>query len=381
MTRPPILLFFVTEDWYFCAHWLHFAVAAREAGYQVMVLTRVRDQARPIRDAGLVLLPIELSRHGLNPLRDLGLLLRLVRLYRLLRPELVHQVAMKPILYGSLAARLAGVQGMVNLAAGLGRVFTDRGPAARLLRPLLRAGFRLVARTCPARFVFQNPDDARRLFPGADRNPALRVIRGVGVDTHRFTPRPEPPGPPLVVLAARLLWAKGVADFVAAAAALRARGSDARFALVGEPDRDHPDAVPRERLEAWQRDGPVEWWGARRDMPEVYAACSLFCLPSRYGEGLPTVLLEAAACARPLVASDAPGCREIVQHGDNGLLVPVGDTAALTAALGGLLADPDRRRAMGQRGRALVEAQFSRARITDQMLALYRELAPPAERR
>jgi glycosyltransferase involved in cell wall biosynthesis len=167
-----------------------------------------------------------------------------------------------------------------------------------------------------------------------------------------------------------------VGDFVDAAGALRNRGVAARFALVGEPDRGNPGSVPLEQLRAWHNRGLVEWWGQRDDMPAVYAACAVFCLPTRYGEGLPTVLLEAAACGRPLVATDAPGCREAVRHGDNGLLVPVGDTPALVEALARLLADPQLRRAMGRRGRERVEAEFSRARVERETVDLYRELVP-----
>jgi len=380
VTDPrPKLLFFVTEDWYFCAHWLHFAVAAKEAGYRVTVLTRVREQGQPILDAGLELIPIELNRHGLNPLQDFALIRRLIAVYRQQRPDLVHQVAMKPILYGSLAARLAGVRGMVNLAAGLGVVFAAPGRGARLLRPLLKAGFHLIARTCPSRFVFQNPDDARRMFADADTNPRVRVIRGVGVDPDRFTPAPEPEGPPVVALAARLIWDKGIRELVTAAGIIRERGIPARFALVGEPDHNNPGSVPREQLEAWDRDGLVEWWGHRDDMPVVYAASSIFCLPTKYGEGLPTVLLEAAACGRALVATDAPGCREVVRHAENGLLVPIGEAEALAEALAQLLTDASRRREMGRRGRRLVEQEFSRARVEGETVALYRELValPP----
>jgi glycosyltransferase involved in cell wall biosynthesis len=379
LNPAPTLLFFVTEDWYFCAHWLHFAVAAKRAGYRVTVLTRVHEHRRSILDAGLELIPIELSRHGLNPVQDLTLVRRLLRVYRELRPDLVHQVAMKPILYGSLAARLSGARGIVNLAAGLGVVFAGRGPAAHLLRPLLRAGFHLIARTCPSRFVFQNPDDARRLFARGEHDPRVKIIRGVGVDPDLFTPSPEPDGTPLVVLPARLIWDKGIREFVEAAGRVRAGGVNARFALVGEPDPSHPGSVPRAQLEAWQQDGRVEWWGHCSDMPTVYARCNICCLPTKYGEGLPTVLLEAAACGRALVATDAPGCREVVHHGDNGLLVPVGDAQALAESLARLLGDASLRHAMGRRGRQRVEAHFTRAKVEQETVTLYRELVPPAE--
>jgi glycosyltransferase involved in cell wall biosynthesis len=374
LQHKPNLVFFVTEDWYFCGHWMNFAIAARNAGYEVSVITRTRKHGERIRSAGLDLIPIELSRQGVNPLQEWRLLRQLISIYRRLRPALVHHVAMKPIVYGTLAARVSRADGVVNAVAGLGYVFSTDSLKARLLRPLIRSLFTLLALIAPCRFVFQNPDDARRMFTAADRNGRVSLIKGVGVDLQRFRPAPFPQGIPVVILAARLIWEKGLGEFTQAARILLRKGIRTRLVIVGEPDDGNPGAVPRGQLAKWTDEGIVEWWGHRDDMPEVYASCHIFCLPTHYGEGLPTALLEAAACGRPLVATDAPGCREIVMDGENGLLVPLRDPNALAQALEVLINDPELRQRMGRRGREIVSAEFSQEKVVASTLKVYAEL-------
>jgi glycosyltransferase involved in cell wall biosynthesis len=229
------------------------------------------------------------------------------------------------------------------------------------------------------RVVVQNPDDARLLVAEGIVPPAaVTLIRGSGVDTGAFAPAPEPDGTPLVVLPARMLRQKGVEDFVAAARLLRSRGVRMRAALVGEPDSENPSSVPLTQLRAWHAEGAVEWWGWRGDMAEVLRQSHVVCLPSTYGEGIPKCLLEAAACARPIVATDIPGCREAVHHGENGLLVPPHDPLALAAALARLIDSPEQRRAMGERGRRRALEEFSDARVAEETLAVYDALAGAA---
>lgn len=365
----PKLLFFVTEDWYFCSHRLVLAVAAREAGFDVTVVTRVREHGEIIRRAGLGLIPFEISRRGMNPLREWRALAHLFTIYRREKPDLIHHVAIKPVLYGTLAARLAGVPHIINAMAGMGWLFTSAKLTARLVKPLVRLTFRILLRQSSV--IVQNPDDAALVAGMGLRD--VHLIRGAGVDTQVFHPEPEPDGPLLLVLPARLLWDKGVGEFVEAARQLKAWGIVARFALVGAPDSENPAAVPETQLTAWQDEGVVEWWGQRTDMPQIFAQAHIVCLPSFYGEGIPKSLLEAAACGRPIVTTDAPGCREIVQDGDNGLLVPLRDVPALTEALARLIAAPDMRRRMGERGRALALGGFSQERVIAETLAVYRE--------
>ncbi len=372
----PKLLFLVTEDWYFCSHRLPLARAARAAGYEVVVATRVGRHADAITGEGFKLVPLNLRRSSQNPLRELAAILEITGVYRRERPDLVHHVALKPVLYGSIAARLARVPAVVNALAGLGFVFASASLKARLLRPWVVGALRLLIDAEGSRLIVQNPDDRRMLVEGGiSAAGRVRLIRGSGVDLRRYLPSAEPEGTPLVMLPARLLWDKGVGEFVAAARLLKAQGAVARFALVGDGDAENPAAIADEEIEAWREGGVVEWWGRREDMPEVLGLAHIVCLPS-YREGLPKVLLEAAACARPLVATDVPGCREIVIDGRTGLLVPPRDAPALAAAIGRLLAAPQLRAEMGRRGRELVAAEFSEESVVAQTLAVYRELAP-----
>jgi glycosyltransferase involved in cell wall biosynthesis len=372
---PAKILFFVTEDWYFCSHRLPLAVAAREAGYEVTVLTRVRQHGGIIKSHGLELIPIELSRHGLNPLVDLPLVARLVRVYRQERPLLVHHVAMKPILYGSLAALMAGVPAVVNAFPGLGYLYASADPRARFARTLLESALRRLLKRTNTRTILQNPDDLQRLVKNSVLEPARTVlIRGSGVDLSKYAPQSERDGAALVLLASRMLWDKGVGEFATAAKELRDGGIVARFALVGGTDRGNPRAVSEAQLDAWNESGPVEWWGRQEDMPAVFAGSHIVCLPTYYGEGVPKVLIEAAACGRPIVATDIGGCREIVKHGENGLLVPPRDPVALAEALGILIRDPALRARMGHRGRQIAERDFSVEKVVRETLAVYRGL-------
>jgi glycosyltransferase involved in cell wall biosynthesis len=336
------------------------------------VATRVRDHGERIRSAGLELIPLRLSRRSTNPLRELRAVHEIAGIYRRLRPDIVHHVALKPVLYGSLAAAWAGTPHVVNALAGLGYVFSSNDRRARLLRPLVEAGYRLLLDRSNSRLIVQNPDD-RALLTGDGVVDARRIalIPGSGVDLARFTPSPQPDGAPLVVLPARMLRDKGVVEFVEAARRLKREGVAARFALVGDRDPENPASISEQQLRAWRDEGAVEWWGFKADMASVYRQASLVCLPS-YREGLPIVLAEAAACERAIVTCDVPGCREAVRHGDNGLLVPAREVAPLAAALRTLIADPARRAAMGRRGRERAAAEFSLARVIADTLAVYR---------
>jgi glycosyltransferase involved in cell wall biosynthesis len=373
MSRPR-LLYLVTEDWYFCSHRLPLAAAAREAGFDVSVATRVRDHADEIRRAGVEPIPIGLSRRSVNPCRELRSLAEIVRTYRAVKPDIVHHVALKPVIYGSVAARLAAVPSVVNALAGLGYVFSSRDRRARLVRPAVETLFRALLDRPASRLIVQNHDDLRFLVGEAvvDAGRAT-LIRGSGVDTSRYVPAPEPDSTPLVVLPARMLRDKGVVEFVGAAERLKADGAAARFALVGDPDPDNPASISEETLQRWSSSRAVEWWGWRDDMVTVFQQCHVVCLPS-YREGLPKALIDAAACGRAIVTCDVPGCREVVRDGENGLLVPPRDSAALAAALRRLLEDPKLRRAMGERSRARAVAEFSVERVIEQTLGLYREL-------
>lgn len=375
MNEPPKILYLVTEDWYFCSHRLPHAIAARQAGYAVTVVTRVRHHGEQISAAGLGLIPLDWSRREANPLRMLRDLWRIYRILRTERPDLLHNVALKPVLYGSLAAGLAGITPVVNALAGLGSLYTSGRVGIRSLRTLLRPLLRKLLSRSGSRVIVQNPDDLATLVDLAIIPVHQAVlIRGAGVDTDSLQPIPEPVTPPVVVLAARMLWSKGVGEFVEAARLLRQQGCMARFVLVGDIDPDNGDSIDHARLMTWHSSGVIEWWGYRDDVPEIFSNSHIVCLPSCYGEGIPRVLLEAAALARPIITTDWPGCREVVRHDWNGLLIPPRNAPALAAAIQGLLKEPERRRRMGRNGRQRAIEAFTLTRVAQEILAVYRAL-------
>ena len=380
MTRPgdctrPHLLFLVPEDSYFWSHRLDLARTASDAGFEVSVAAGVREHAERIEGEGFGLHPLTFHRGKANPFLEARSLWRISRLYRKVRPDLVHHVGLRPILHGTLAAWQAGVPAIVNAFAGLGYAFTGKGAYAAAARGALRllpAGALAPSR---CRAIFQNPEDAEELAQrGIVPRGISRVVRGSGVDVDLFRPSPEREGEVQVLLPTRLLRSKGVGEFVEAASRLKARGVRARFVIVGRTDPDSPDSLTPATVEGWCREGTVEWQGHLDDMPSALRDSHVVVLPTYYGEGLPKCLLEGAAAGRALVATDIRGCREIVRHGQNGLLVPPRDAGALAEAIGHLVANPEARRQMGLRGRAIVEEEFSVRKISLETMGIYREL-------
>ncbi len=375
MSRPRRILFFIPEDWYLCSHRLPLVRGAVAAGLETTVVTRVRDHADPIRETGAELVPIRLRRgfHGLG--EEASGLRELIGVYRRVRPDLVHHVTPKSVIYGSLAARLAGVPGRVNALAGLGFVYTATGLRARLRRGIVSSTFRFMLRGRGSRLIVQNDDD-RAFF--RDRigvpDPSIAVIRGAGVDVDAFRPADaEPPGPLRVCLVARLLGDKGVRETVEAARRLRERRDDIRILLVGRNDPVNPASIGDDELAAWAAEGVVELTGHVDDVPALLRSCHAALLPS-YREGLPKSLLEAGACGLPMVATDVTGCREICRDDVNGLLVPPRDPEAIVRALETLADDPARRRRYGEAARRIVVEEFSDELVAERTVALYLDL-------
>jgi len=365
----------MSEDWYFLVHRRSLAIAAIEAGYEVALVTRVERHAEAIRALGVKLYPLtHYRRSNANPLSELAVLRELLAIYRDFRPDVAHHEALKPVVYGPIVARLARVPAILNVLVGLGYLFASKSRKAHLLRFALLPFMRMALTYGNSSVVVQNAGDRqtllnRRLVP-PDR---LLTIQGTGVDVKRFAPLPFPEGIPIVVLASRILWDKGVGEFVAASRILHQSRYQVRFVLVGEPDTHNPAAITRKTIEGWVAEGVIEWWGLREDMPEVLSSSTIVCLPS-YHEGLPKVLLEAAACGRPIVATDIPGCRAVARHGENALVVPVRDAPAVAMAIATLLDDGEMRTRFGIRGREIVLGELSDEIVCRQTLETYREL-------
>ena len=367
------LMIVVTEDWYFWSHRAGLAVAARDAGYEVMVATRVGEHGDGIRALGLGLVNVDFSRERFSPWANLRTMRVLRDVYRRWAPQLAHHVAIKPVVLGSVAAAWAGVPVVVNALAGLGTALTSDHAKVRLARPVLRSALGWAMRRSHSYTIAQNPENARFVESLGVSPERISLVRGAGVDIRRFRPEPEPDGPVRVTMVSRLLWGKGVREFVDAASLVRKTRADVTFTLVGAPDDGNLSSVPPEQVRSWAAEGIVECWGHRDDVAEILARSHIAVLPTYYGEGIPKSLLEAAACGRPIVATDVPGCREVVRHGENGLLVPSRDPRALAGAIMALVDDPARRAAMGAESRRRAETEFADERIHAETLLVYEQ--------
>ncbi|VAX21603.1 Lipid carrier : UDP-N-acetylgalactosaminyltransferase / Alpha-1,3-N-acetylgalactosamine transferase PglA; Putative glycosyltransferase [hydrothermal vent metagenome] len=369
------IIYFVTEDWYFWLHRMPIAKAALKEGYDVIVATAVAEHGEKIKSEGLRLAPLGLNRSGKNPLREFASLLEITRLYRKEKPDIAHHVALKPVIYGAVAAVLSKTPLTVNALAGLGHVFIAKGFKAALVRFFIKAALRFSLRRKSAITIFENPDDLNLLVKMGllDERQAV-LIKGTGVDTSLFAP-PEQELPsdeaPVVLLSSRMLMTKGIGDFVEAARILKKRQTNVRMVLAGSPDPHNPMSIPLSRLEEWDKEGAVEYWGFKEDMAELLKQVSIVVLPSFYGEGVPRSLMEAASAERPVVTYDVPGCREIIRHNVNGLLVPLRDIEALADAIAVLLEDGELRKKMGAEGRRIVEEEFSEEIVVEKTMNLY----------
>lgn len=372
------LLFLTGEDFSLLTHRINLALAAKAAGARVVVAARATGRDAEIRAAGLEFVALDLKRAGKNPLKDWGALRQLIRLYKTLKPDLVHHVAMKPVLYGSIAAWIAGVPGVVNAITGLGYLFISQSAYARGARAAVSLAFRFLLNRPNTVTILQNGDDLatfrRRIGVKQAR---MVLIRGAGVDITHFRPLPPPAGVPVAVCLCRLLWDKGVGELVEAARLLKSRNVPLTIRLVGPSDLN-PAAVPPDVLEAWRKEGVVEIHPPVRDAAEAYAPAHIAVLPS-YREGLPKALLEAAACGLPIISTDVPGCREICREDETGLLVPVKTVEPLADALETLARDPALRARLGAGARKAAETEFSDAVVIGATLNLYRALAPRRE--
>lgn len=375
------LVLFANTDWYLYNFRRSLALALRDAGHEVLLISPPGEYGEKLRELGLRWQPVPMDRRSLNPLREAALLWHLWRLFRRERPALVHGFTIKCAVYGALAARMAGVSARVSAVAGMGYVFTSDDLKARLLRLPVRLLMRLALGGRKARLILQNPDDVA-LFERAGLVVAshIRLIPGSGVDCTRFVPvrRQRNASASLrVVLPARLLWDKGLAEYVEAARLLKEQGRAIEFLLAGEPDPGNPAAVPEATVRGWVDEGAVRWLGHVDDMPGLFADVDVVVLPS-YREGLPKGLIEAAACALPLVTTDVPGCREVVRDGVDGLLVPVKDAGALAVAIACLHDDPLLATRLGDAARKRVLAEFDERIVIARTLAVYREVLPDA---
>lgn len=368
------LLFLVTEDWYFVSHRLELAQVALAQGFDVGVATRIVSCGEQIKAAGITLYPLNWQRQSSGMLDNTRVLWHIYKLYRKVRPDIVHHVAMKPVIFGGCVARFAGVKNVVSAIAGMGYLFMSQTLVVKMARVLLSRLLPWLLNQPGSRVIVQNSDDAQQLVKIGVDQVRIRLIPGAGVNVEKFLFFPEHVADALlVVLPARMLVSKGVNEFVAAAQIIQQLPEwqgKVRFALVGDTDSANPSAIKLEQLQYWHDMGVVEWWGHRADMAKVYGQANIVCLPS-YGEGMPKALLEAAACGRVLLTTDTPGCRDLVQDGVNGLLVEAKDPSALAKGLLVLMKDSALRKRMGECAYQSVLAHYQSKKIIAQTLDVY----------
>jgi glycosyltransferase involved in cell wall biosynthesis len=366
---------FANTDWYLAHYRLSLAQALYKRGDEVFFISPAGKYHATLEQAGFRWVEFPLDSKGVNPFVEIATVGRLMQLYRREQPDLIHNFTVKCVLYGSLAARLVGIKRIVNSITGLGYVFTEQGFGAKTMRLIVNTFYRIALPG--SRVIFQNPDD-RDIFLREDivKEADAVVIRGSGVDLTTFTASREPDGVPIVILPSRMLWHKGVKEFVDAARLLKEEGVEARFVLVGDSDPLNPASIPNDQLKVWDESGVIEWWGWRDDMQSIFSQTHIVCLPSYYREGVPRALVEALASGRPIVTTDAPGCREVVVDGENGLLVQPRDSIRLAKALRSLIEDPALRQKMGWRSREIAEKDFSVEMVIAKTLGVYQALSP-----
>lgn len=367
------LLYIVNVDWFFISHRLRIAQAARDAGYDVHIACSLTGREEELRAEGFTVHPLRMQRGTIDGSGQLRAARDMAAVIRAIRPEIVHLVTIKPVLIGGAVARILKVPKVVAAISGLGFVFIAKGAAAALRRQIISVMYRFALSKKNVRVIFQNEDD-RILISGLAgvRNEQVRMIRGSGVELERLRPQKLPEGPFCAVLAARLLIDKGVREFVEAARVLRGRRIEARFILAGDLDPHNPACIPAEEVSAWAQEGIVELVGHVSDIGNLFAQAHAAVLPS-YREGMPLVLLEAAACGRAVITTDVPGCREAIEPGVTGLLVPVGESAGLADAMERLARNRVECAEMGRRGRFLAERAFSIDEVVTRHLEIYAE--------
>ncbi len=376
MSHSKSVLFVVNKAAFFLSHRKLLAMHAKNNGYAIHVATPFDNDVQKIIENGFVYHSIYMSRSGVNPFQELHSFYSLYSLYRRLQPDLVHHITIKPVLYGTISARLARIPAVVNAIPGLGHVFTETGMKSFIRRQLVIFAYRQALRHRNMKVIFQNTDNYEQFLKKhlvTESNAML--IKGSGVDIKEYCPVAEPTdGLPLIILASRMLYDKGVEQFVEAARYINCDKMVARFALVGDSDPGNPNAVPTSQLSSWNEDGVIEWWGFCENMPEILRQTNIVCLPTYYGEGVPKILIEAAASGRPIVTTDIAGCREIVKDGLNGFLVREKDVTGLVESILNLINNPELRKKMSDNGRNLVIDKFTSEIVNRRTISIYQEL-------
>ena len=368
------ILFIVNVDWFFVSHRLDIAKEAISQGFEVHIATSITDKSDLLIQSGLVVHNLNLDR-GRSYYSFLTEFWDFFSTIKAINPSIVHLVTIKPLILGGIAARLAGVPAIVSAVSGLGIVFSSNRLKFKVLRRFLYPFYRLAFLHKNQKIIFQNDNDLKILSRlGLASSKKSTVINGSGVDLNVFEYLPEPNGVPVISLAARLLIDKGVEVFVEASKLIKERKINAHFWLIGKPDLGNINSVSEKKLKEWESKGLIEWLGYREDIPHLFSKSNIVTLPSYYGEGLPKVLLEAAACGRPIITTDHPGCRDAIDSGKTGLLIPPKDPISLADAICILLDESSQRIKMGANGRKRAEEKFDVNKVVAEHILIYKNL-------
>jgi len=370
------LIIVVNELWFFISHRLPIALAARDAGYEVHIASRsgTRAEIEQLSQDNLQFHAIDFHRNSTKIRQEIRTLKELNELYREIQPDIVHHVTIKPVLYGTLIARWVGGIKILNAISGLGYLFIAQGWKPSIRKKILLWGYLLILNSKKVWILFQNPDDQDLFAQNKITYPEHAfIIKGSGVDLQQFAFKPIPKGKPKIILVARMLWDKGVGEFVEAATILKHQDLDLEFILVGSNDSGNPKSIPTKQLEQWNKSGTLNWLGERADIAQLLADSHIAVLSS-YREGLPKSLIEAAAVGRPIITTDVPGCREVVKNAENGILVPARDAKQLAIAIDKLANDPKLLISMGKKSRLIAKQEFSIEQVVEKTLALYKTI-------
>lgn len=352
------------------------AQAAQKAGFEVHVACPNEGYAQKIHELGFFYHDLDLNRGGLNPFADLIPFIRLVFFLAKEKPDILNCVSIKPGIYGAIAGNLVGLKRIVCLVNGRGYAFEGNNFKGKIIKSIAKLLYKIAFLSRGVRVIFQNPEDREYFVANklVNAEKAL-IIRGSGVNMEKFKPTPQPENPkPVILFVGRLLWSKGIRELVTAAKALKADGLEFTLQIIGVPDARNPESVPEEYLKENQEKGVLEWLGRQSDMPHFYRQADVLALPTVYNEGLPLTLLEAASTGRTLVTVDAPGCREIVRHNENGFLIPPHGVNELTQHLRILITNPELRKKFGENSTRIVQEEFSAEIVQKQIIKVYESL-------
>ncbi|MCP4118776.1 MAG: glycosyltransferase family 4 protein [Desulfobacteraceae bacterium] len=369
------ILLFANTDWYLYNFRLSLSKAIRASGHSVVLVSPPGKYGELLKKEGFDWVPFQLKRRSLNPIAEFAVIMRLVQLYRRLKPDVVHHFTVKCVVYGSLAAKIAKIKKRVNAVAGMGLVFSSKKKSIRILRPFVIELFRFALSGKDSYLILQNPDD-QKVFIDKKLIKAekIHLIRGSGVDVNLFCPKPhnnQLDGKCVnFLLASRMLWDKGIGLFVEIAKSFK-DDKCVNFYLAGEPDPGNPNSVPVEVLHKWNDEGLIQYLGHVPHMDKLLSKIDVLILPTTYGEGVPRILIEGAAYGLPLIATDVPGCKEIVIHGFNGILIKPGDLNRFKKTVDLLVRNPEKRLMMGQRSRQLTLEEFDEEIVIRKTMALY----------